>query len=86
MLGAPPLPDAFDMEEFRVPEDVVDPLALQAQTPGRFCASLDLPSVKNDTRERLNDILDNLGSRLADGDADALSQQENFDDMFSLIR
>ncbi|CAM9483812.1 unnamed protein product [Scytosiphon promiscuus] len=74
------------MEEFRVPEDVMDPVALQVQTAGRFCASPDLPRLKNDTRERLNDICDVLGSRLADGDADALSQQDNFDDAFSLVR
>ena len=74
------------MEEFQVPEDMGDPLALQVETPGRFCASPHLPSLRDETTERLNDILDSVGSRLADGDAAALSEQGNFDDMFSLVR
>lgn len=77
---------ALTMEEFQVPEDMGDPLALQVKTAGRFCASQNLPSLKDDSTERLNDIVDSVGSRLADGDADALSEQENFDDMFSLVR
>lgn len=74
------------MEEFQVPEDMGDPRALQVQTAGRFCASQDLPSLKDDTSERLNDILDSVGSRLAHGEVDALSEQENFDDVYSLVR
>ncbi len=69
-----------------MPEDMGDPLALQVKTAGRFCASQNLPSLRDDSTERLNDIVDSVGSRLADGDADALSEQENFDDMFSLVR
>ena len=74
------------MEEFQVPEDMGDPRALQVQTAGRFCASQDLPSLKDETSERLNDILDSVGSRLAHGEVDALSEQENFDDVYSLVR
>lgn len=74
------------MEEFQVPEDVGDPSALQVVTPGRFCASEDLPSLRDERAEQLNDLLDGVGSRLVDGDADALSVQGNFDDMFSLVR
>lgn len=74
------------MEEFQVPEDMGDPRALQVQTAGRFCASQDLPSLKDETTERLNDILDSVGSRLAHGEVDALSEQDNFDDLYSLVR
>lgn len=69
-----------------MPEDMGDPRALQVQTAGRFCASQDLPSLKDETSERLNDILDSVGSRLAHGEVDALSEQENFDDVYSLVR
>lgn len=69
-----------------MPEDMGDPRALQVQTAGRFCASQDLPSLKDETTERLNDILDSVGSRLAHGEVDALSEQENFDDVYSLVR
>lgn len=69
-----------------MPEDMGDPLALQVQTAGRFCASQELPSLKDENTERLNDILDSVGSRLANGEVDALSEQENFDDMYSLVR
>lgn len=74
------------MEEFQVPEDMGDPLALQVQTAGRFCASQDLPSLKDESTERLDDILDSVGTRLAHGEVDALSGQENFDDVYSLVR
>eukprot|EP00903_Cladosiphon_okamuranus_P005553 g5529.t1 len=74
------------MEEFQVPEDMGDPRALEVQTAGRFCASQDLPSLKDETTERLNDILDSVGSRLAHGEVDTLSEQENFDDVYSLVR
>lgn len=75
------------MEEFQVPEDVGEPSALQVETAGRFCASQDLPSLKRESTERLNDIVDSVKSRLVDdGDVDALSEQENFDDMFTLVR
>ncbi|CAM9236529.1 unnamed protein product [Pylaiella littoralis] len=75
------------MEEFQVPEDVGELSALQVETAGRFCASQDLPSLRRETTEKLNDFVDSLKSRLVDdGDVDALSEQENFDDMFTLVR
>lgn len=75
------------MEEFQVPEDVAEPSALQVESAGRFCASQDLPSLKRETTTKLNDIVDSVKSRLVDdGDVDALSEQENFDDMFTLVR
>lgn len=72
-----------------MPEDICDPSALQVESAGRFCASKDLPSLRDDSTESLNDRLDVLNSRLADDggvNAHALSEQENFDDMFSLVR
>lgn len=69
-----------------MPEDMGDLCALQVQTAGRFCASQDLPSLKDESTERLNDILDSVGSRLAHGEVDALSEQENFDAVYSLVR
>ena len=74
------------MEEFAVPEDIGDVSALQVAVTGRFCASEDLPSLREETCERLNDLLDGVGTRLKDGEADSLSEQGNFDDMFSLVR
>lgn len=74
------------MEEFSVPEDVGDVSALQVSVAGRFCASQDLPSLRDETSARLNDLLDGVGTRLESGGADSLSEQSNFDDMFSLIR
>lgn len=69
-----------------MPEDLGNLSALQVETAGRFCASPGLPSLADETPDRLNDLLDSLCARLTEGDADALSQQENFDDLFSLVR
>lgn len=74
------------MEEFQVPEDISDPSALQVQTSGRFCASKDLPRTRDEGPEELNDRLDVVGSRLEHGEPDALSNQDNFDDIFCLVR
>lgn len=74
------------MQEFQVPEDAGDPCSLQVETAGRFSASKDLPSLRDDHAGELNDRLDGVGSRLADGAADCLSEQENFDEMFSFVR
>lgn len=74
------------MEEFQVPEDMGNPSALQVEAAGRFCASKDLPSLRDESAESLNDRLDGVDSRLAHGEVDALSEQDNFDDMFSLVR
>lgn len=69
-----------------MPEDLGNLSTLQVETAGRFCASPDLPSLADETADRLNDLLDSLRARLTEGDADALSEQENFDDLFSLVR
>lgn len=74
------------MEEFQVPEDVGNLSALQVEKAGRFCASRDLPRSSDESTEVLNDRLDAVDSRLAHGEADALSEQAIFDDMFSLAR
>lgn len=74
------------MDEFQVPEDVGDPCALQVETAGRFCASKDLPSLRDEHAGELNDRLDGVGSCLANGFADCLSEQDNFDEMFSFVR
>lgn len=74
------------MEEFQVPEDIGDPCALQIETAGRFCASKDLPSLRDEHAGELNDRLDGVGSCLANGVEDCLSQQDNFDEMFSFVR
>lgn len=84
-FGIPPAV-ILSMKDFQVPEDVGDLSALQVQNATRFCASNDLPSLRDDTPAALNDRLDTVGSRLADGEAHALSQQTNFDDMFCLAR
>ena len=74
------------MEEFKVPEDVGDVSALQVAVAGHFCATEDLPSLRDETSERLNDPLDGVGTRLEHDGADSLSEQSNFDDMFSIVR
>ncbi|CBN77248.1 conserved unknown protein [Ectocarpus siliculosus] len=74
------------MEDFQMPEDLGNLSSLQVEKAGRFCASPDLPSLADETPDRLNDLLDSLRARLTEGDADALSEQENFDDLFSLVR
>ena len=74
------------MEEFKVPEDVGDVSALQVAVAGHFCATEDLPSLRDETSERLNDLLDGVGTRLENDGADSLSEQSNFDDMFSIVR
>lgn len=77
---------SLKMEEFQVPEDVGDPSSLQVETAGRFCASKDLPSLRDEGASELNDRLDGVGSRLANNGTDCLSEQDNFDEMFSFVR
>lgn len=88
------------MDDFRVPEDFSNLSALQKPTPGRFCASADVPDLRplcdnKDTHSDLNDRLDMLASALGLADerggagadnVDSLAEQENFDNMFAFVR
>lgn len=74
------------MVEFQVPEDLGDIKALQTQDCGRFCISQNIPILRDESAEQLNDRLDDLSSRLGGGEPAVLSEQDNFDDIFAFVR
>lgn len=77
-----------------MPEDFNNLAALQNPTPGRFCASSDIPDLRplcDENPGELNDRLDELESELglAGGGVanfSVLAEQDIFDSMFAFIR
>lgn len=77
-----------------MPEDFSDLSSLQNPTPGRFCASPNIPDLRplcDENPGELNDRLDELEFELglAGGGVakfDVLAEQDTFDSMFAFVK
>lgn len=69
-----------------MPEDISNLKSLQIQTSGRFCVSEDIPTLRDENEEQLDDRLDDLVPRLYAGNRALLAERDNSDEIFAFVR